>query len=177
MTAQLTKLFGDRWPEIFLFLVALAGLVLDHWPLASSFTSAIWQNVFVNIWFLWLVGGIYLAARLGRFARSFYLRFNQLEERLLALETEVPTKLEAEARSRVAGDEATSKRFGREMIELRNDARAELSQAAQGHFHEYREIQRRVSELRKEITDQAKREPSAEVLASRPPNGMLNRAR
>lgn len=177
MTAQLTKLFGDRWPvKMLMALLALVGLILDHWIYASWLASYVWQNLFVNIWFVWLGLGGYGAYRLYHFFRNLYLRFSRLEERLVALETEVRTGLEAEATSRVAGDEAISKKFGKEMITLRNDARAELSQAALGHFYEYRETQRQVSELKKELTAQAKREPSAEVLASRPPNGMLNRA-
>jgi signal transduction histidine kinase len=178
MTAQLTKLFGDRWPgKMLMFLVVLVGFILDHWLFASWLASYVWQSLFVSIWFVWLGLGGYGAARLYHFVRNLYLRFSRLEERLVALETEVRTRLEAESISRVAGDEAVSKRFGREMIALRNDARAELSQAAQGHFYDYRETRRQVSELKKELTNLAKREPSAELLVSHPPNGMINRAR
>lgn len=176
MSAQPAKMYFD-------YLIGLAaavtvlGFIFNYWSAAGSFASTIWQHLFVNFWFIWLGLGAYGAVRLVRFVRNFYFRFTKLEERSAAMETKIHNRIEAESKSRVASDEAIVMRFAGEIGTLRDDARAEVAQAVQRQDREHRDLERRVSELKDQLAAHNKREPSpAEILASRPGNGMLNRA-
>lgn len=159
MSTQLTRPIMDYLAWIIPSLIALAGLIIDHWNLAGSFASGIWQQLFVNIWFLWLAAGVYGAVRLGRFTKDLYLRFLRLEERLESFETEARNRLDAEIKSRVAGDNTSSKTSGVELKNIREVLREEVSQR--------QKLERQVAELSERLSVLTKREPtSAELLAT-----------
>ncbi|MBX3302172.1 MAG: hypothetical protein KF693_08145 [Nitrospira sp.] len=177
MSAQPSKTYFD-------YLIGLAaavtvlGFLINYWNLAGSFASEVWQRLFVNVWFIWLGLGVYVAVRLGRFFRTLYhqlaetipVRLNELGKRLTAVETDVYNSLEIEAGSRVGEDEE----LRQDLRKLREDARAEVAEVRR----ELSALSKQVSEQKEKLAAQSKREPSpGELLASRVGTGMINRAR
>jgi hypothetical protein len=145
-------------------VIALIGVILDHSNLFGSAVSGIWAGI-VN-WFLWvpLVGyGVFM---LVRFLRNLRLHVDELD-------VKIETLLVSETMSRVAGDEALTKKVAVENETLRKDSRAELSEVRRSQ----QQLEQQVSELKKQLSTQTQPEPSpAELLAERPRKGFFDTA-
>jgi hypothetical protein len=92
-------------------LLSFASLVLDHTDKASQFLSIIWNYLFVNIWYLWVVAAGY---GLYRFVRLIQDLHNNTTKILTAdAENKVHTQklVEKESASRVAATDDLSKRI------------------------------------------------------------------
>lgn len=120
--------------------VAVAGLILDHLNLAGSVVFEIWQRMFVNIWFVWLGLSVYGAFRLVRFVLTLN---RSITESLPARLDTLDKRVETEAKSRVAKDDDLVRQIDKldtrvagELKDLREDARAEIAQAAQRESHQ-----------------------------------------
>lgn len=152
MTPELLKTIKDRWSEIGVFVLAVVGFVLEHWDLAGPRVSAIWEHV-------WPIMAAYVAFRIFQFGRSLYQRFTRLEARSVSFETEARNGLEAEAKSRIAGDTNTSQTVNLELKTLRDALREEFSQR--------QKLEGQVAELKERLSLLTEREPSpAELLAT-----------
>lgn len=161
MSVQAPKPLVDHLAWVVPSVIALIGLILDHSNLFGSAVSGMWEG-FVNS-FLWvpLLGyGLFL---LVRFLRNLRLHVDELD-------VKIETLLVSETMSRVAGDEALTKKVSVENETLRKDSRAELSEVRRSQ----QQLEHQVSELKKQLSTQTQREPSpAELLAERP-RGFLN---
>lgn len=109
MTPELLKTFKERWLEIGSFIVAVAGLLLNNWSVARAVGSDIWKNLFVNIWYMWLAGGLYIGYRLFIFGRNFYLESKEAHAASAALQAEVRAWFEEERNSRRMGEESITR--------------------------------------------------------------------
>lgn len=175
MSTQPTKKYFDYLISL-AAVVTVLGFIINYWSAAGSFASTIWQHLFVNIWFIWLGLGVYGAVRLARFLRTLHVQLteklpghlNELNNRVSTLEADVASRVEAEAKSRIAGDESTLKKASQEIKELCNTLRVEIATEELS----CRQLAGLVSELKKQLATQTKREPSAADLASR--HGMVS---
>lgn len=150
METKAPRTYIDHLAWIVPTAVTVASLIIDHFTLAGSVVAEIWQRI-LNIWFIWLPLSAYGAFRFVRFVRGLHqtitqsipARLDTLDQRLTAFETEIRNLVEAEARSRVAGDQILSNQFNNldarvtaELKTLREDVRAELAQVAQREAHQ-----------------------------------------
>ena len=121
-------------------LIAFTTMILDHMDKANALFSGIWNYLFVNIWYIWVLAAGYGLYRFVRLIQNFHNVTNKVIPGLMTAHAEIMSRtvelIEKESKSRVSAIDTLSNRlnsidtgFSTELKNAKREISAELAES------------------------------------------------